>query len=52
MSYLQKLPGKDTDLGDGEDGITIYLKINYKVVLLVLVVFDLLHLSLREFFFR
>jgi hypothetical protein len=35
--------------GDGAE-VTVHLKIGYKTVLLIVVVFDLVHLSLREFF--
>jgi len=35
-----------TDRGD--EGLTIYLKVDYKVILLVVVVFDILHLSINE----
>lgn len=31
-----------------EEGLTVYLKVNYKVVLLVFVLLDLLHLSVNE----
>jgi hypothetical protein len=34
--------------GDGAE-ITVHLKIGYKTVLLIVVVADLIHLSLREF---
>jgi hypothetical protein len=33
--------------GDGAE-VTVHLKVGYKTVLLVVVVFDLVHLSLRE----
>jgi hypothetical protein len=35
-----------------EDGaeVTVHLKVGYKTVLLVVVVFDLVHLSIRELF--
>jgi hypothetical protein len=32
----------------GDEGLVIYLKINYKVVLLVVTMFDLLHTSINE----
>jgi hypothetical protein len=35
--------------GDGAE-VTVHLKVGYKTVLLVVVVFDLVHLSLREAF--
>jgi len=35
-----------------ETGITVYLKLNYKVVLLIAVAFDLVHVSLDEFILR
>jgi len=38
-------PGED----DGAE-VTVHLKVSYKTLLLVVVVFDLVHLSLREFF--
>jgi hypothetical protein len=33
--------------GDGAE-VTVHLKVGYKTVLLVVVIFDLVHLSLRE----
>nr|QDH86868.1 MAG: hypothetical protein H4BulkLitter22706_000002 [Leviviridae sp.] len=32
----------------GEEGLTIFLKVNYKVVLLVVVLTDIFHTSLNE----
>jgi hypothetical protein len=32
----------------GEEGLTVYLKVNYKVILLVVVTFDLIHTSINE----
>jgi hypothetical protein len=32
----------------GEEGLTIYLKVNYKVILLVVITIDLIHTSLNE----
>lgn len=31
-----------------DDGITVYLRVNYKVILLVVVIFDVLHTSINE----
>lgn len=39
----------DRTLGEGE-GLTVFLKVDYKVVLLVVVVFDILHFSINELF--
>jgi len=33
---------------DKRDGLTVYLRVDYKIVLLVVVVFDLIHSSLNE----
>jgi hypothetical protein len=38
--------GKKVDVND--DGLTVYLKVNYRVVLLVVVIFDIFHTSLNE----
>jgi hypothetical protein len=35
-------------LEEGEEGLTVFLRINYKVVLLVAVMFDFFHTSLNE----
>lgn len=35
-----------------ENGITVYLKVNYKVILLVVVILDIVHVSLREIVVR
>jgi hypothetical protein len=32
----------------GEEGLTVYLKVNYKVILLAVVTFDLIHTSINE----
>jgi hypothetical protein len=37
----------DPGRGDGAE-VTVHLKIGYKTILLVVVVFDLVHLSVRE----
>jgi hypothetical protein len=39
-------------LGSPEDGFeaTVHLKVSYKTVVLVAVVFDIIHLSIRELF--
>jgi hypothetical protein len=37
---------------ENNDGITLYLKVNYKAILLVLVALDVVHLSLAELFAR
>lgn len=34
------------------EGITLYLKVNYKAILLVLVAFDVVHLTLAEYLAR
>jgi hypothetical protein len=43
-------PGKKVDV-DGE-GLTVYLKVNYRVILLVVVIFDIFHTSLNELVVR
>jgi len=35
---------------DEDGGLTIFLKVDYKVILLVVVVFDVLHFSINELF--
>jgi hypothetical protein len=36
--------------GDREEtGVVVYLKFDYKVILLIAIIFDFLHISLREF---
>lgn len=50
MSDLPESVGVD-DFAKNE-GATLYLKIDYKVLLLVLVVFDVFHVSLGEFVVR
>jgi len=37
----------DRDTSENE-GLTIYLKVDYKVILLVVVIFDILHFSINE----
>ena len=34
---------------DGGAEITVHLKVSYKTILLAVVIFDVIHLSLREF---
>jgi len=46
LSYRR--PGQPSD-SDGAE-VTVHLKVGYKTVLLVVVVFDLVHLSVRELF--
>jgi len=46
MSYYVVPPDQRGDVQD--DGMTLYLKVNYKVLLLVVVVFDILHVSIDE----
>lgn len=42
----------DSFSNDKDEGITIYLKLNYKVLLLVFVIFDVFHVSLNELLAR
>jgi hypothetical protein len=39
---------RDGRIDMNDDGLTIYLKIDYKVLLLVLVILDIVHTSLSE----
>jgi hypothetical protein len=50
MKMIDEPPGRNVSLD--EEGLTIYLKVNYKVLLLVIVIADLIHTSLSEFVAR
>lgn len=38
--------------GHEDEGMTLYLKVNYKVILAVIVIADIFHVSLAEFVYR
>jgi hypothetical protein len=45
---MKSFPSRVGEAHVSEEGITIYLKINYKVILLFVVILDFLHISISE----
>jgi hypothetical protein len=50
MDEFRELPVPRSTLN--EEGITIYLKVSYKAILLVIIIADLFSVSLNEFIIR
>jgi hypothetical protein len=46
--FLDKALDSHGHLEEGEEGLTVFLRVNYKVILLVAVMFDFFHTSLNE----